>query len=507
VEASSTDTTSTKARPRDWVGLGLLAVPCMLISVNSNLLNLALPALAADLRPSTTQLLWISDIYVFLVAGLLLPMGLLADQFGRRRLLMVGAAAFGLASVGAALSTTSVALISCRALQGVAAAMLAPSTLSLIRSMFQDGRQRGVALGIWTASFALGGIIGPIIGGLLIEAVSWRAVFAVTPPAMAVLLLLGPVTLPEYRGDTKRHVDVLGVAMAILGLLSTIYAIKQLGVQAAPLVPVVTGLVGVALLVGFFRRQAHVADPVLDLTLFGNRAYTVPQLGNALAFAVLYGSQFLIGQYLQAVLGLSPLQAGLWTIPSAAAYALGGLIAPRLGSRLGTGRLLAVGLAVSAVGFAIVAAIGTNSGLLAFVLGSVVYSVGLAPVYQVTTESAVGAVPAERAGVAGATLETITNLGGALGIALFGSLAGAVYRAGTAGTGTGTGTGTQTIGDALAQAAGRSPAEAAALIQAAQHAFVHGFRLVAITGAGLLLVAAITTLALLGRPRRGAQPQ
>jgi DHA2 family multidrug resistance protein-like MFS transporter len=494
MEVASTEVSAeSRARPRDWVGLGLLAVPCMLISVNSNLLNLALPQLAAELRPSATQLLWISDIYVFLVAGLLLPMGLLADRFGRRRLLLLGAAVFGLASVAAAVSGTAAGLLICRGLIGVGSAMLGPSTLSLIRSMFGVPAQRAVALGIWTASFALGGILGPLVGGVLIEAVSWRAIFLVTPGAMLVLLVLGPFTLPEYRSDRVRRVDVVGVALAIVGLLATTYAIKQLSAQAAPLIPITTGVAGVGLLIGFLRRQRRVADPVLDLGLFRARAYTVPLAGNALAFAVLYGTQLLIGQYLQAVLGLSPLEAGLWTIPSAAAYALGGLIAPGLGSRLGAGRLLGIGLAVSAVGFGTVAAVGTTTGLLVFVLGSIVYSVGLAPVYQVTTDSAVAALPADKAGVAGATLETITNLGGALGIALFGSLAGAVYRRGTVGTGTDT----QTIGDALDRAARLSPPQAAEVIHAAQLAFVHGFRLVAAVGAVLLLLTAVVTPRLL----------
>ncbi|HEX8509781.1 MAG TPA: MFS transporter [Propionibacteriaceae bacterium] len=494
--STTDDAPVTRARPREWFGLGLLAVPCMLISVNSNLLNLAMPMLAADLRPSTTQLLWISDIYVFLVAGLLLPMGLLADRFGRRRLLLIGAAVFGAASVGAGLSSSPTGLMLCRALLGVGGAMLGPSTLSLIRSMFADAAQRAVALGIWTASFAVGGIVGPLVGGLLIETASWRAVFAVTPPAMLLLLVLGPFFLPEYRSGRTRRVDVLGVLLAIGGLLSTTYAIKQLSAAAAPHVPTVAGVVGVGLLAGFLRRQARVREPVLDLSLFKDRAYTVPLAGNALAFAVLYGSQLLLAQHLQAVLGMSPLQAGLWTIPSACAYAVGGLLAPRLTTRLGVPRLLATGLAVTAAGFAILAATGPGLGLLAFLLGTVVSALGLAPVYQLTTDATVAAVPASRAGVAGATLETITNLGGALGIALFGSLAGAVYRTGTAATGNDT----QTIGDALAQAPGLPPAEAADLVQAAQQAFTAGFQLVSIMGAAVLLFAAVATLLLLRQP-------
>lgn len=486
------------ARPRDWAALALLAVPCALISVNSNLLNLAMPALAAELRPTTAQLLWVSDIYVFLVAGLLLPMGLLADRFGRRRMLLAGAAVFGIASVGAALAPSAAVLVAARGLIGVGAAMLGPSTLSLIRSIFQVPAQRATALGIWTASFAVGGILGPLVGGLLIEAVSWRAVFAVTPPVMAVLLVFGPLVLPEHRSAAVRRIDAVGTVTAIAGLLAVVYAVKQLSAQSTPLVAAAVGVAGVALLVAFVRRQARVPDPILDLSLFADRAYSVPLAGNALAFAVLYGTQLLIGQYLQAVLGLTPLAAGLWTIPSAAAYALGGLLAPHLAARHGARRVLAAGLAVSAAGFAVVAAVGTGSGLPAFVTGSVVYSVGLAPVYLVTTDASVAAVPAERAGVAGATLETVTNLGGALGIALFGSLAGAVYRVGTAGSGVET----QTIGDAVGQAAALPAAQAADLLASAEAAFVAGFRLVEVVGAVLLLAGAVLTARLLRRAGR-----
>jgi MFS transporter, DHA2 family, multidrug resistance protein len=364
--------------------------------------------------------------------------------------------------------------------------------------MFEDPSQRAVALGIWTASFALGGILGPLVGGVLIEAVSWRAVFLVTPAVMVVLLGAGPFLLPEHRDARAPRIDGPGVVLAIAGVLSATYAIKQVADSGDPVVSVVTGISGVALLVGFVRRQRRVPHPILDLGLFHLPAFTVPLVGNALAFAVLFGTQLLIGQYLQAVLGMSPLQAGVWTIPSAAAYALGGLLAPRLGSRFGADRLLVAGLAVSALGFGLVAGVGTSTGLLALVLGSVVYSLGLAPVYQLTTDTTVASLPADRAGVAGATLETLTNLGGALGIALFGSLAGALYRSGTAGTGTGT----QSIGDALATATRLPPAESADLVRAARDAFVAGFRLTELAGAALLLLAAVATLPILRRASR-----
>lgn len=492
------------ARPRDWVGLALLVLPCTLISVNSNLLNLAMPALAAELRPTAGELLWISDVYVFLVAGLLLPMGALADRFGRRRMLLIGAAVFGAASVGAAFAPSPLALIAWRGLIGVGAAMIAPSTIALIRSMFRVPRQRAAALGIWTAGFAVGGILGPVIGGFLIAAVDWRAVFAVTPPAMVALLALGPLLLPEHRSTTARRMDVVGVALGIAGILATVYAIKQLAAAAAPALPLLSGIGGVALLIGFGLHIRRTAHPVLDASLFRERAFTVPQAGNALAFAVLYGTQLLIGQYLQSVLGMTPLEAGLWTIPSAVAYAVGGLLAPRLEARLGAPNVLALALVVSAAGFATVGLVGTGSGVVPFVAGSIVYSLGLAPLYQVTTALAMSTAPPDRAGAAGATLETTTNLGGALGIALFGSVASAAYRLGTADTGGGAGlgapgtdVGTQSIGDAAALAADLPPAQAEALLEAASAAFVDGFRLVVLSGALLLLVAAGATRRLL----------
>jgi DHA2 family multidrug resistance protein-like MFS transporter len=244
----------------------------MLISVNSNLLNLAMPALAAELRPTAGELLWISDVYVFLVAGLLLPMGALADRFGRRRMLLIGAGVFGAASIGAAFAPSPLALIAGRGLIGVGAAMIAPSTIALIRSMFRVPRQRAAALGIWTAGFAVGGILGPVTGGVLIAAISWRAVFAVTPPAMALLLILGPLLLPEHRSAISRRLDIVGVALGIGGILATVYAVKQLAAAADPTLPLLSGLGGVALLIGFALHIRRTVDPVLDAGLFRKRS-------------------------------------------------------------------------------------------------------------------------------------------------------------------------------------------------------------------------------------------
>jgi len=490
-----------RASTREWVGLGVLAGACALISANSNLLNLALPSLTADLRPSAVEVLWVSDSYVFAVAALLIPMGLLADRFGRRRMLMIGAALFGLASVGAAVSPDAAWLIACRAGLWAAGAMLSPSTISLLRSMFHDGRQRTVALSIWTGGFALGGVLGPLIGGGLLSLGGWRAVFLVTPPAMLVVLIASPLLLPEHRAAQTRRVDVVGISTAIAGILALVWATKQLaaGQPGGPLVVVVgIGVGGVGLLVAFALWERRARDPAIDLELFRDRDVAIPLIANALAFAVLYGNQLLTGQYLQSVLGMPALLAGAWTIPGAAAYALGGLAVPRLMRRFTASAVLVAGLVASSTGFALQAAVGLHNGVLPFVLGSSIAAAGLAPVYLVTTQSTVDAVSVDRAGIAGSTLETVTNVGGAVGIAVFGSIAAAIFRGG-AGV---AGSSPSTIGEAVARAAGSDAGHRALLV--AQQAFVDGFRATALIGGGLLLGSAVAAAVILGRSAQGS---
>ncbi|HZA25693.1 MAG TPA: MFS transporter, partial [Dehalococcoidia bacterium] len=188
-----------RATRREWIGLGVLAIACVLYAMDLTVLHLAVPSLSADLQPSSVQLLWIIDVYGFLVGGSLITMGTLGDRIGRRKLLLIGAAAFGVASVMAAFSTSAEMLIAARALMGVAGATLAPSTLSLIFSMFRDPRQRSVAIGVWISGFSAGAAIGPVVGGVLLEFFWWGSVFLLALPVMALLLALGPRVLPEFR--------------------------------------------------------------------------------------------------------------------------------------------------------------------------------------------------------------------------------------------------------------------------------------------------------------------
>src|SRR5918996_1113566 len=311
----------TKAGRREWIGLGALALACLLYAMDLTVLHLAVPRLSADLRPSSTELLWIIDIYGFLVAGSLITMGTLGDRIGRRRLLMIGAGAFGIASLAAAFSTSPGMLIASRAFMGVAGATLAPSTLSLIFNMFTDPRQRSVAVGVWIASFSAGGAIGPVGGGLLLEQFWWGSVFLLALPVMAALLLLGPRVLPEYRAPNAGRLDLTSAALSLAAILTVIYGLKQVAIEGFGVVPALSILAGVALALVFLRRQVRLEDPMIDLRLFRIPVFSASLTTYLLSIFVAFGFFLFVAQYLQLVLGLSPLEAGLWSLPSWAASA------------------------------------------------------------------------------------------------------------------------------------------------------------------------------------------
>ena len=304
-----------RAGRREWTGLAVIALPCVVYAMDLTVLNLALPALSEDLQPSSAQLLWIVDIYGFLVAGLLITMGTLGDRIGRRRLLLIGAAAFGLASVLAALSTSAEMLIAARALLGVAGATLAPSTLSLIRNMFQDPGQRTFAIGVWITSFSTGAAIGPLIGGLLLEHFWWGSVFLPALPVMGLLLVVGPRLLPEYRDPGAGGLDLISAAVALVAVLATIYGLKRIAQDGAGWIAALSIVAGLAVGAGFVRRQQRLADPLIDLRLFRVPAFNAALAVNTFGFFVNFGIAVFIAQYLQLVLGKSPFEAGLWTVP------------------------------------------------------------------------------------------------------------------------------------------------------------------------------------------------
>lgn len=415
------------ATRRSWLGLAVIALPCVLYAMDLTVLELALPRITQDLRPSSAQLLWIIDIYGFFVAGLLITMGNLGDRIGRRRLLLIGAAAFGIASVAAAMARSAGMLIAARALLGIAGATLAPSTLSLIRNMFLRPRERTLAVGVWTASYSTGGAIGPVLGGIVLQHHHWGAVFLLGVPVMALLLIVGPIVLPEYRDPTARRLDVGSAALSLLAVLAVIYGMKLCAQQGIGWLPLASVGAGVAIGMWFVRRQRRLADPLIDLYLFRMPAFSASLATYMLGTLVTFGSYVVVVQYLQLVAGLPPLSAGLWILPWSASYVVGSFLAPVLARRYQRAYVIAGGLLFAAAGF-IALPLVVGPGVEAVVIASTLYSLGMSPVFTLSTDLIIGAAPAARAGAAAAISETGSEMGGALGIAVLGSIGTAIYR-------------------------------------------------------------------------------
>jgi MFS transporter, DHA2 family, multidrug resistance protein len=497
--SSTTQAAPPLATRRDWVGLAVLVLPCFLVSMDGAVLNLAVPEIVADLHPGSAQLLWIVDGYVFLVAGSLLAMGAVGDRIGRRRLLLVGGTLFCAGSLAAAFAGTPAMLILARVLMGLAGASLMPSTLALIRGMFADRRQRTAALGVWTASFSLGGLLAPLLGGALLERFWWGSVFLVALPVTLLLLALGPAVLPEFRDPDATRFDLLGAAQSLLALLAAVYALKRVAAGGSLPVAGAAALLGILLGAAFVRRQRRATRPMIERDLFHGDAVRVALLSNALVFFALYGTQVAVAQYLQWVVGLSPLQAGLWSVPSVLAYLAGTAIGPAAVSRVPPVRVIGVGLLVAAAGCGLLTRAGSGDGLGAIVVGTVIFGVGLAPVYALSTDVIVTHARPERAGTAGAVAETGAELGGALGIALLGSLGVGVYRsamsAATDGLPAGADDARRTPGDAAAVAGTLPGPRGDELLQQAHSAFQHAFATIA-GAACLALLAAAAAVAL-----------
>jgi DHA2 family multidrug resistance protein-like MFS transporter len=418
----------TKAGRREWIGLTVIALPCLLYSMDLTVLHLAVPKLSADLEPSSAQLLWIIDIYGFLVAGSLITMGTLGDRIGRRRLLMIGAAAFGIASVLAAFSTSANMLIATRALLGVAGATVAPSTLSLIRNMFHDAHERTVAISVWITSYSVGGAIGPLIGGVLLEYFWWGSVFLISVPVMVLVLVLGPVLLPEYRDPNAGRADPFSAALSLVAILAVIFGLKQIAQDGVSVLPMLCIAAGLAVGILFVHRQLHLPEPLLDLRLFRMPGFSASLATYGLSILVLFGGFLFLPQYLQLVLGLSPFMGGLWTLPWAIAFIIGSMVTPPLVKRVRPASLMSAGLVLATIGFAYFTQIDAQTSFVSFAIATFVFAIGFAPVFTLTTDLIIGSAPPERAGAASAISETSAEFGGALGIALFGSIGVAIYR-------------------------------------------------------------------------------
>ena len=499
------DHVTARAGAREWAGLVVLSLPVLLIAVDLTVLGFAIPALSADLAPSSTQLLWLVDIYSFVLAGLLVTMGTLGDRIGRRKLLMIGSAGFGLASLLAAYAPSAAALIAARALLGVAGATLMPSTLSLLRNMFRDEKQRLIAIAAWGSAFSAGSALGPVLGGLLLEHFWWGSVFLINLPLVGIALLALPLLVPETRDPSPGRFDPLSAALTLLAVLPIVYGIKAFAhgdeVKAVPFL-----LVGLAFGAAFVRRQRGLTDPLIDVALFRIRGFSAAIGTNVLVVFVFTGSLFLIPQFLQLSEGLSPLRGGLLLLPGAALSIASGFFAAAAAERAGARRLIAGGLAVAAIGYAVLTALPLGHGAAVITVAFCFVSLGVGTVMTLSNGIVLDTVPPERAGAASAISETGIELGGALGVAVLGSFFSSVYRAGldpVEGVPGGVlDAARETLSGALGAAERLGGEAGEALAGAARAAFADGLVVTGIAGAALLLLGAGTAWALL-RPGAG----
>ena len=500
------------AGKREWIGLAVIALPCLLYSMDLTVLHLAIPRLTIDLEPSSVQLLWIIDIYGFLVAGSLITAGTLGDRIGRRKLLLIGAAMFGAASILAAFSTSAAMLIATRALLGIAGATVAPSTMSLIRNMFLHPRERTTAISVWIIAFSVGGAIGPLIGGVMLEYFWWGSVFLISVPVMALLLIVGPILLPEYRDPNAGRPDLVSAALSLATVLMVIYGLKRIAQDGAGVAAIAIIIVGVALGIVFVRRQLALADPLIDLRLFRIPEFRASLVMYGGCILLMFGGFLFLPQYLQLVLGLSPLKGGIWTLPWGIGFVVGSLATPALARRIRPARLMSWGLVLSAAGYFLLAALGTSTERLwLFALGTLTLSLGASPLFTLTNDIIIGSAPPERAGAASGISETCAELGGALGIAIFGSIGVAVYRGMLAdvlpaGLAPGAASAAlSTLGGAVAVSPQLPADVAAALVHSARGAFLRGMVLcAAISGIGTLALAIFAAVTF---RHRGLAPQ
>jgi DHA2 family multidrug resistance protein-like MFS transporter len=491
-----------RAGKKEWIGLAVLALTSLLISIDMFVLLLALPHLSVELQASSAQQLWIVDIYGFMVGGFLITMGTLGDRIGRRKLLLIGAAVFAIGSLLAAYSVNPAMLITARALMGIAGATLAPSTLALISNMFRNPKQVGVAIGIWAACFSIGAIIGPMIGGLMLAHFWWGSVFLLAVPVMVILLVLGPILLPEYRAPQAGRIDLPSVALSLASILPIIYGIKELAHNGWQVVPIAAVVVGLALGAVFIRRQKALADPLLDPRLFSNPKITA-SLVSLLSYGLVGGAGLLfMTQHFQSVENLSALESALCLLPGMIGSTISVTTVPILARRIRPAYLIAAGLTLAAISLLVLyTQVTPTSGPWPLIIGFAVVSTCGVPSVALCTNLIIGSAPPEKAGAAASMSQICNEFGPSLGVALLGTVGTAIYRAELSdNTPASVPAGSlQTARENIASAvdaAGRLPQQLGnALLDPARQAFTDGLHTIAIILAAVVVGAVAVVLA------------
>ncbi|MBN9235047.1 MULTISPECIES: MFS transporter [Phyllobacteriaceae] len=464
-----------------WLGLMAVLPLVLIVAMDGSILYLAMPRVTSALLPSADQALWILDIYGFIVGSLLITFGNIGDRYGRLKLIMVGATVFGAGSLGAAYAQSAESLIAFRALMGLGGATLLPSGLAIVSALFPDARQRARAIGIFAATFAAGFAVGPILGGMLLRHFEWSAVFLINVPVVLAFLIAAPMLLREVRATSYGRIDGLSLLFSFAGILLFTYAVKAAATHGLGAVPVAAGIVGIVALALFLRRQVRIDYPLLDLSLFSDRIFSIAILTGLLSLVVWSAAAYLSGIYLQSVLGFDVFTAALLTLPGAIVLTATCVGTAGIVERIGRKPALVATHVLIGAGVLLLMFTTVEAGVAVFIASTVIAGIGYGLSFSLVAEIAVSAVPAERAGAAGSIAETSNELGNALGISLLGSLAALSFRLlgpDVAGT----------LDETLTQ-----PELAADTVLHAKTAFLTGLHVVVGVGGLLMLILGIVT--------------
>jgi EmrB/QacA subfamily drug resistance transporter len=482
------------AYQRRWLILVVLCFSLLVIVLDNTILNVAIPTLSRQLDPTNSQLQWMVDSYTLVFAGLLLTAGSLGDRFGRRGALQLGLVIFGLGSLLSALASTADQLIATRAFMGIGGAFIMPATLSIITNVF-PANERGRAIGVWAGTAGIAVALGPLTGGFLLEHFYWGSVFLVNLPIVAVGLIAGVFLIPSSKDPSASKLDPLGAVLSIVGLVLLVYAIIE-APQDGWTDPMILGAFGVAVLLlgGFLWWERTTSHPMLDVRFFKNPRFSAASLGISMAFFAMFGATFLLTQYMQFVLGYSPLEAGVRLLPFAAVILVVSPLSARIVEKLGTKATVATGLAIVGVALVLMTQLQTDSSYRDLVWRMVLWAFGQALVLAPATESIMGSLPLAKAGVGSAVNDTTRQVGGALGVAIVGSVMSSTYGSriadffsGTAGAGSAAEQiAKESLGGALS-IAGQVPS----LALVARSAFVDGMHYGMLVAAGAAIFGAI----------------
>lgn len=497
-QAETLDTggvTAPRAGGRAWLALVVLMLPVLLVSVDNTVLSFALPGIAVALAPTGAQQLWIIDVYPLVLAGLLVSMGTLGDRFGRKKMLLIGSTGFAAVSALAAFAPTAGLLIAARALLGLFGAMLMPSTLSLLRSIFHNRDQRRLAIAVWATAFSAGSALGPIVGGFLLEHFAWGSVFLLAVPVLVPLLAFAPFLVPESRDPAPGRLDPLSIVLSMATMIPIVYAIKQIAVDGIGVAAVLWALLGFGMGFLFVRRQLRAESPMLDMALFRRGSFSGAILVNLFSVIALVGFMYFVPQHLQLVMGMSPMTAGFALVPAMAAIIVAGLAVVPVARRVPPHLLIPSALVFTVAGYLIVAVVAPGQHLVPLMLASMLVGMGIGAAETISNELILSSAPSAKAGAASAVSETAYELGAVLGTAILGGIITAVYRGlFVVPDGVPSAIGDQareTLAGAYSAMQGLAEPTASALWTAATSAFESGVAITSFIGAGLVAVAAV----------------